>query len=315
MFLTLNELSAKTVNLTDTSDIRKLIQDFVIYCRELAARDVLDEVILPEDFCTMPLCESYSISQWFNDREVSVKHRQYLKRFLDKYRRVFNPSSIDGEFWVNVDGVDNNAVGCAFALEHDHTAFSLSTHSMWDGYAITGMYSGLDMDGEIVESCCSVRNLCISMPLEEVEDAYVKNLRSGISSGQDFWDKRQRLYPNLIFCENVKDQLFEDSEKYHLVAVMKKLDRFQEYFSCCTGPYNPKELGMDARTESESVKSNPTLSNYRFFRLPDGSEQYMFDHVGFTGKYNAGRIHFLPDTLHNRCYIGYIGRHLPTQKY
>ncbi|MGN0462818.1 MAG: hypothetical protein ACI4HZ_10305 [Ruminococcus sp.] len=96
---------------------------------------------------------------------------------------------------------------------------------------------------------------------------------------------------------------------------MKKLERFQEYFSNCSSSYDPKELGIGARTESETVKSDTELKNLRKFQLPNGSEEYFFDHIGFTGKYSGGRIYFLPDNSNNKCYIGYIGRHLPTKKY
>lgn len=96
---------------------------------------------------------------------------------------------------------------------------------------------------------------------------------------------------------------------------MKKLERFQDYFSNCNNLYDPKVLGMGARTESETVKSDTDLKALRRFKLLDGNEEYFFDHVGFTGKYTGGRIYFIPDNANNRCFIGYIGRHLPTKKY
>ena len=129
------------------------------------------------------------------------------------------------------------------------------------------------------------------------------------------WEKREILYPNLVFCENTKFQLFEDSEKYHILAVMKRLERFQEYFSTCDNQYDPNKLGMNARTESDTVKSDDDLKKYRLFKMPDGNEEYFFDHVSFSGKYTGGRIYYLPDNKNKKCYIGYIGRHLPTKKY
>ena len=142
-----------------------------------------------------------------------------------------------------------------------------------------------------------------------------EKMLEGISSGQDLWEAREKLYPNLILCDNVKDQLYQDSEKFHILAVMKRLQCLQNYFSQYHEIYNPNELGFDARTESESVKNNPKLKNDRKFRLPDGTEVYFFDHISFTGKYTGGRIYFLPDCKNQRCHIGYIGQHLPTQKY
>ena len=137
----------------------------------------------------------------------------------------------------------------------------------------------------------------------------------GITSGQDLWEKREKLYPNLIFCENVKDNLYQDSEKYHIMNVMTRLNRLQQYFSAYDGRYEPKKLGMNARTESDTVKKEPSLKNLRLFRKPDGSEEFFFNHIGFSGKYSGGRIYFLPDDANKKCFIGYIGRHLPTKKF
>ena len=72
---------------------------------------------------------------------------------------------------------------------------------------------------------------------------------------------------------------------------------------------------MSARTESETVKTNAELKKLRKFKLPNGNIEYFFDHVGFTGKYTGGRIYFLPDNPNKICYIGYIGKHLPTKNY
>ena len=96
---------------------------------------------------------------------------------------------------------------------------------------------------------------------------------------------------------------------------MKRLQRMQDYFSTCSNTYNPNDLGLDARTESDTVKADSDLRDLRKFRLPNGQEEYFFDHISFSGKYKGGRIHFLPDNVNNMCYIGYIGKHLPTKNY
>lgn len=96
---------------------------------------------------------------------------------------------------------------------------------------------------------------------------------------------------------------------------MERLKKMQEYFEVSHDVYIPRELGMDARTESDSVKNDNSLNKSRLFTMPSGEKQYFYDHIGFTGKYTGGRIYFMPDVENMRCYIGYIGRHLPTKKY
>lgn len=314
MFLTLNDLSINDT--ADTkNDAKKHIEDFVLFCKELDAKSIVDEIIFPENLFSMFLHNEYGLTQWLSDDNVSMVHKCFFRRFLDKHRRYYSTSNTDGEFAILFDGQEQSSLGCAFAFEHDHVLLSFPTNEYWTNKLINGKYSVLDESGEICISTQCVNNVWTSLPTEEILSIYIKELSNDIASGQDLWDKREQLYPNLVFCENVKHQLFDDSEKYHIIAVMKKLERFQDYFSNCNNLYDPKVLGMGARTESETVKSDTDLKALRRFKLPDDNEEYFFDHVGFTGKYTGGRIYFIPDNANNRCFIGYIGRHLPTKKY
>lgn len=316
MFLTFNDLSAKNNNINTEIDAKALFEEFVLFCKHLVSISAIDEVIFPDVLFSLSLYNNkYGITQWLTDNNVPKSQRQFFSRFLDKYCRYYNNQNVDGEFSVSIDGQEHTSIGCVFALEHSHILLSLPTNVFWKNESITGKYSSLDDTGEIRIFTKCIDNVWTSMAWEKLDLIYKKKLSEDIASGQDLWEKREKLYPNLVFCENIKDQLFADSEKYHIMAVMEKLDRFQEYFSSCGNLYNPKELGMSARTESETVKTNTELKKLRKFKLPNGNIEYFFDHVGFTGKYTGGRIYFLPDNSNKICYIGYIGKHLPTKNY
>ena len=315
MFLTFNDLSAQINRIESEDDARAEINSFSDFCQTLSNTGAVDELLLPDTLFTISLYRDYNISRWINDPSVPLKQRRHLKRFLDKYRRYYNPNDSEGEFRISIDGREHHAAGCAFALEHGHTLLSLPTNEVWENRTVHGVYSSLDENGEIESSERSVDNIWTGMTESDIIAIQRDDVYTGISSGQDLWDNRKKLYPNLVFCENVKKQLFEDSEKYHIAAVMKKLDHFQEYFSHCNGPFDPKQFGLDARTESETVKNDPNLKNQRRFTLPNGDVEYFYYHISFVGKYSAGRIHFLPDNPNKRCYIGYIGNHLETKKY
>lgn len=314
MFLTLNDISVN--NTVDSKyDAKTLIDEFVMFCKSLDTKSIVDQVIFPENLFSMQLHNEYGLTQWLADDNVSMNHKRFFLRFLDKYRKYYSTQNIDGEFAVLLDEQEKTSLGCAFALEHDHVLLSLPTNTFWENKLISGKYASLDESGEMHMSTQCIDNVWTRLSVAEILSTYGKEVSDDIASGQDLWDKREQMYPNLVFCENVKNQLFEDSEKYHINAVMKKLERFQEYFSSCGSSYDPKELGMGARTESETVRSDADLRCLRRFKLPNGDEECFFDHVGFSGKYSAGRIHFLPDALNKKCYIGYIGRHLQTKKF
>ena len=315
MLLTFNELSAQTRSLSSKYDAQQLILEFATFCQKLNKTNAIDDIIFPSDFYSIELYDGYGISQWLFDKNVSKQHRDFLKRFLDKYRNSFDRNSTDGEFSVSINGEVHNSIGCAFALERDHTVFSLATHDFWKCNSIAGNYSFINQDEKIQTEVRTIDNISTITPEKDVVDFQREKLLEEISSGQDLWELREKLYPNLVLCDNVKDQLYQDSEKFHILAVMKRLQHLQNYFSQYHEKYDPDELGYDARTESQTVKTNSDLKDKRKFRLPDGTEKYFFDHIGFAGKYSAGRIHFLPDCKNKRCYIGYVGQHLPTQKF
>lgn len=64
--------------------------------------------------------------------------------------------------------------------------------------------------------------------------------------------------------------------------------------------------------ESESVLNNPELKERRKFKIENGEEYYMFQHI--KNLPNGNRIYFHKKS-DEKIYIGYIGKHLKTVKY
>ncbi|MGN0462817.1 MAG: hypothetical protein ACI4HZ_10300 [Ruminococcus sp.] len=130
MFLTLNELSVHNNDVDTEYTAKTLVEEFVVFCKDLSSKSIIDEVIFPESLLSIPLYKSYGFAQWLVDDNVSIKHRQFFRRFLDKHRRYYNNQSVDGEFNVFIDEQEHTAIGCAFALEHRHILLSLPTNAV-----------------------------------------------------------------------------------------------------------------------------------------------------------------------------------------
>ena len=64
--------------------------------------------------------------------------------------------------------------------------------------------------------------------------------------------------------------------------------------------------------ESESVMNNPELKERRKFKMENGEEYYMFQHI--KNLPNGNRIYFHKKS-DEKIYVGYIGKHLKTVKY
>ncbi|MEN8215154.1 MAG: hypothetical protein ABFS56_02000, partial [Pseudomonadota bacterium] len=70
-----------------------------------------------------------------------------------------------------------------------------------------------------------------------------------------------------------------------------------------------REYGLDVSGESDG-----TLIKYgqlRKFRLPNRERKLFEQHI----KTGDLRFHFYPDEKTKTIYVGYIGKHLPTEKY
>lgn len=319
MNLVFNELSIKP-ELTELgrSDMssKQIINEFVSFLHSMKKQNLLDGVITPSDIHDFYVSDRYSINEWLSDSSVNRTYKQFFQLMRNKLWRYIDLGDYDDcEFAIIVNGKNHTAIGCTVACKNECPIISVETKEFWSSPEIEGEYSSLDEEGNIHRTRQTVQNLTASTDISIIETKYRSLAYKRVSSGQDLWEMRAELYPNLIFCESVKDQLYKDPEKYHILKIMERLARLQVYFASYDGVYDPKVLGMNARSESDSVKTDLALKNMRKFRKPNGEEDYFFDHIGFTGKYSAGRIHFLPQNDERKCYIGYIGRHLETKKF
>lgn len=208
-----------------------------------------------------------------------------------------------------------DGTGCLVAYKLNGKTISLLTHSLWNEHKISGTHITLDLDTEeTLFTEVQLDNIFNSSQVALFQSEAVDHTFQHISSGLDLWDNKALLFPHLEFCESVKDQLVEDSLGFHLKQVLLKLQRMNAYFGDEDTEYAPQKLGMKARTESESVQQDRELKKQRMFRMPNGENEYFFNHIGFTGNY-CGRILFIPNKANKKCCIGYIGKHLKTKKF
>lgn len=317
MYVSLNELSGniQLSQIETISEARQIMNNFVTFLKDLKINGLIQGIILNGDIHAYQLSKDYSVRDWFEDEKVDRVYKQFLRSYIGKNFSYFNKEDINGEYIFVIQEKEYFSDGCAFAIEYGNKVLSLCTNVLWEERILNGKYRGLNDEGELVEEEKKIDNLMQKMSLDIIKVQEKMSLYQNISSGYDLWEERERIFPNLIFCENVREQLYQDPEKFHILSIMKRLEYLQNYFAKCGGRYEPKTLGINPRTESESVKTDPDLRRYRLFRLPNGKEEYFFDHISFTGKYSGGRIYFYPVPRENKCYIGYIGRHLPTKKF
>lgn len=124
------------------------------------------------------------------------------------------------------------------------------------------------------------------------------------------WDKRQEIFPNLIFGKDVKNHLRTSSNQLQvIVKALEDLEHSARDWKDRGGAAPPWKRKVT--DESDQVKNDPTLSRQRRFRSHDGTPQDFFWHARFG---SSGRIHLRVDPERREVEIGYIGKHLPLKK-
>lgn len=314
MYVIFNELCQKSGLLQHES--KTSMDLFVGFLAEMWRQNIIEGIMTTNELLSFGRDdESYSFQSWLNDQTVDHEYKRFLLMCMGKYINYIDATDVEGEFCVNIGGENHVGIGCTFAHETQDVLISRATHDIWKEAHINGIYSALDGDGELISVESHLTNINELMTNEIIKEIALERVFVNISSGYDLWERREELYPNLRFCDSVKIQLYADPERYHVLKIMERLNILQSYFSQRHDFYQPRELGLNARTESDTVKNDPDLKKYRLFKLPTGDQVYFYDHIGFTGKFSGGRIYFYPMVEDQKCYIGYIGRHLPTKKF
>lgn len=301
MNLVFNELSVSLSSLKDEYSICEVLTEFVTMLHENNANieNVFSEQVI-YNFC---INETFGIQDWM--KKADVDQKRFLQSFWGRKVTLIQEGYYSNNVTFTYDSKSISAVCGSIAHAQNIPLLSVNSDKAWGGHEIIATHQDFQQ--------ITLRNIAQSSHFQNSSSVESDILRKGISSGQDLWERREMLYENLVFCETVKDQLYENPQLSHIQQVMKRLDILNSYYRTHT-IFSNKTLGYDARSESDSVKKNNDLKAQRKFKLPDGTYEYFFDHISFSGIF-CGRIHYLADDEKKKIYIGYIGKHLPTPKY
>jgi len=129
-----------------------------------------------------------------------------------------------------------------------------------------------------------------------------------------FWERKERLFSNLIFCPSVEDDIKLIGGTYlsQIIVKLKELDRYiANYWKA--GNFNFGDVNsraaLNISPESKKTMDQKKYRDQRIFSLPDGRKECFELHIK-TGNL---RFHFFPEN--GMIYIGYIGKHLDTDKF
>lgn len=306
----LNELSIVPVE-NGQEEFNGIMSRFLSVCHKIMTDKKDTDFYCTQELFLAEFAPGYMIYDWLKNPQVPRKEKDLFRKMANKRQLLDKSHFLDSEFIVELlSGRRVSAVGCLAAYEAEKYVVSMPTVSLWEQEEIRGIYvSSEEEDKEAV-----VRNCCLPEHVDCLVAEERQKIFRMVSSGKELWEKRESIYPHLLFCECVKKQLEEPRNSLHIKMIMKRLQILEDYFKDYNGKFEKDKMGIGCREESESVKNNDRLRSMRIFELPDKSEKFFSWHISFSGNF-PGRIHFLPDAKKRVGIIGYVGKHLPTKNY
>lgn len=304
----LNELSMENTEGTEDK-FNEIMSNFLKVCHKISTEKNDHDFYCTQELFLVEFVPGYTIHHWLGSDKVPKREKDLFRKMTYKKQLLDKSHFWDSEFVVDRgNGRQESSVGCLAAYEAEGTVVSMQTDLLWEQEEIKGIYISAEEDDKeaFVGNCCFIEHVD---HLERVEKEKAFRM---VSSGAELWDKRESIFPHLVFCDCVQKQLAEARNSLHIKMIMKRLQILENYFQDFDGKFDKHKVGYGCREESETVKKNDKLRGMRVFKLPDKSEEFFSWHISFSGDF-PGRIHFIPDTRELVGIIGYVGKHLPTK--
>ncbi|MBD2343749.1 hypothetical protein [Anabaena subtropica] len=313
--LILNELSLQ--NIAPNERIaQQWMSELIKTIKAFTAQGIKVNLRSQEKFNTIMLAPNYPVGRWFNDADQ--RERGFIKALATKA-----PLSIDlGN--SDIQDIENNtglsefyyegklAIGLGIAHLLDTIAVSFNSDECWNCSNIEIDTIQLNEDEEIVHEILEILHSSYGYHVNEHKEWIQKRIHEIVIDGEDIWNRKEELFPNLDFCEVVYKQLKNiRTRQLELQPVLKVLRELQQ----CTENWKTGLFDVKSHALDESRESEPTLNKYkneRMFLCPDGEKRLFDRHIKL--RFCNWRIHFFPKEP-GKVIIGYIGRHLPTVKY
>lgn len=164
--------------------------------------------------------------------------------------------------------------------------------------------------GSLFEDDTNEKHISSKMKYDVFKKKYLWDL-----TPETFWERREKLFSNIILCPSVESDLKKIGGTF-LTLIKDTLVEFDRYTSANwkEGNFNYNDANQNSSLnispESDVTMKQEKYYNQRLFSMPDGRRECFELHIKTSGNL---RFHFYPEN--NKIYIGYIGKHLDTDKY
>jgi hypothetical protein len=206
--------------------------------------------------------------------------------------------------------------GFAYAYENDLLSVSYNALGVWDKLEYNLKKIQIEENSEIeevvkvfhipnAENHLHFQTYIINRIIYD-NDQIVKSIKNS----EEFWQKREILFPNLHFCGETKSKIMASSmSDKHFQGIIRKLKILDNHYSNIQH-YSHNFFGNIGITISpDSEVTLKQFSAERTFKISDTISKIFSLHIKFG---DGTRVYIYPDEESKKCHIGYIGSHLRT---
>ena len=281
--------------------INEVLVNFIQMYKKIKEIDRFHEFWIADGYDLHWNSMSYPLESWLNgngkQRDLA---RFFLTNIMKNLQKYQTDSTVEGRVF-NV-----RCLGAEEAVLQNDVLLSLPFNAKWRVDMIQVDFSKLN-EGGISRADISLFNL---FDQNQIHHNTIKKTevleKFQLYDFSQVWTLRKILFPNLCFCESVKDD-FDCLEKSYLTQVIKKLTELEDMAATKPFQFNPRRLCNPSPESTETLKQYKQEHTFQY----DDEPVIASWHIRFTGY--PGRIYFKP--LQDSILICHVGSHLPTVRF
>lgn len=299
-------LNTKSLPFSSKENFYKELKNFSMILNYLRDKGYYKSIRSMVDIKSLDIIENTTLQKLLGeirDRDIRTK---VISLFTNKIIPFEYPISTTGEELglLEYRYLDERVDEIGYADIFQTLLISFNSDEKWNKDRLNLKKIILEESGEYIEQEVEIYNASKVEHLENNSEIFGKIDNDKIENlVKNFKEIYKTIFKKLEFSvDAIKDieylnkQVLRDAIAilYQLEIGKKKLIDFK-----CSG-------------ESESVMNNPELREKRKFKMENGEEYYMFQHIK---NLPAGNRIYFHKKSEEKIYIGYIGKHLKTAKY
>ena len=299
-------LNTKSLPFSAKEDFYRELQNFFMILNYLRDKGYYKSIRSMVDVKSLAIIESTNLQKLLGEIRDRDMRTRVTSLFTNKIIPFEYPISTTGEELglLEYRYLDERVDEIGYADVFQTLLISFNSDEKWNKDRLNLKKIILEESGDYIEQEVEIYNASRVEHLDSNSEIFEKIDNEKIESlVKNFKEVYKDIFKKLEFSVDIVKNI-EYLDKRVLKDAIVILYQLE---------INKKKINDFTYTgESESVMNNPELREKRKFKMENGEEYYMFQHI--KNLPNGNRIYFHKKS-EEKIYVGYIGKHLKTVKY